>query len=62
MGLSPVRFRPMSHGGGSALSTTFAYAKNTDADEPLEMKVKVGTVTNLTVTASTEGDGVWRGR
>ena len=38
---------------------TFAYAKNTDADEPLEMKVKVGTVTNLTVTASTEGeDGV----
>ena len=35
---------------------TFAYAKNTDSDEPLEMKVKVGTVTNLTVTASTEGE------
>ena len=33
----------------------FAYAKNPDADEPLEMKVFVGTVTNLTVTASGNG-------
>lgn len=33
---------------------SFAYAKNPDADEPLEMNVKVGTVTNLTVVASTE--------
>ena len=33
----------------------FAYAKNPKADEPLEMKVFVGTVTNLTVTASIEG-------
>ena len=32
----------------------FAYAKNPDADEPLEMKVFVGSVTNLTVTASIE--------
>ena len=32
----------------------FAYAKNPDADEPLEMKVFVGSVTNLTVTASVE--------
>ena len=32
----------------------FAYAKNPDADEPLEMKVSVGSVTNLTVTASIE--------
>jgi len=36
---------------------TFAYAKNTDAGEPLNMKVKVGSVTNLTVKASTEGEG-----
>ncbi len=34
----------------------FAYAKNPDAEEPLEMKVFVGSVTNLTVTASLEGD------
>ena len=33
----------------------FAYAKNPDADEPLEMKVFIGTVTNLTVTASIDG-------
>jgi subtilisin-like proprotein convertase family protein len=33
----------------------FAYAKNPKADEPLEMKVFIGTVTNLTVTASIEG-------
>ena len=33
----------------------FAYAKNPDSDEPLEMKVFVGTVTNLTVTASVNG-------
>ena len=33
----------------------FAYAKNPKADEPLEMKVFVGTVTNLTVTASIDG-------
>ena len=33
----------------------FAYAKNPDADEPLEMKVFVGSVTNLTVTASIDG-------
>ena len=32
----------------------FAYAKNPDADEPLEMKVFVGSVTNLTVTATIE--------
>jgi hypothetical protein len=33
----------------------FAYAKNPDSDEPLEMKVFVGSVTNLTVTASVNG-------
>ena len=33
----------------------FAYAKNPDAADPLEMKVFVGTVTNLTVTASVDG-------
>ena len=33
----------------------FAYAKNPKSDEPLEMKVFIGTVTNLTVTASIDG-------
>ena len=40
---------------GKTYRLQFAYAKNPDADEPLEMKVFVGTVTNLTVTASGNG-------
>ena len=33
----------------------FAYAKNPEAEKQLQMKVFIGTVTNLTVTASIEG-------
>ena len=33
----------------------FAYAKNPEAEKPLQMKLFIGTVTNLTVTASVEG-------
>ena len=33
---------------------SFAYAKNPDADESLQMRVKVGSVTNLTIKASVE--------
>jgi len=33
----------------------FAYAKNPEAEKPLQMKLLIDTVTNLTVTASVEG-------
>ncbi|HAL04500.1 MAG TPA: hypothetical protein DCP58_05265, partial [Verrucomicrobiales bacterium] len=35
---------------------TFAYAKNPDSEDSLEMKVKVGSVIDLKVTASVEGE------
>ena len=35
---------------------SFAYAKNPDADESLEMRVRVGSVTNMTVKASVDND------
>ena len=35
---------------------TFAYAKNPDSEDSLEMKVKVGSVIDLKVTASIEGE------
>ncbi|MDP7441428.1 MAG: S8 family serine peptidase [Verrucomicrobiota bacterium] len=41
---------------GKTYRLSFAYARNSDADEPLEMKVNIVGVTNLTVTASVEGD------
>ena len=40
---------------GKTYRLQFAYAKSPKADEPLEMKVFVGTVTNLTITASIDG-------
>ncbi len=61
---SGVQFLELFHSAPGTISTNavteagksyrlrFAYAKNTDVDEPLEMKVTVGSVTNLTVKAS----------